>query len=1047
MSTNFFDFLHGRPLPQEENMPSMLENTVEAPSPPKRFWALCEGLGNTLRDNTEQLAVRINRDFEAIGEAFEAAGVAAVTHAAANVIRFNPEEMENLKLQHQQQLRAITGSDHLNALLLQAVPRVLEEVRPEIESLDNPIIKAYLKGQLQQGGLLFTLFQVLLPQILCNLAGTATEEEAPGNARLLAIFPRLVDLIEAQAEDIHLQMHVEMERIDSTLSREEQKQLLLSQHPDRIREIFMPLSDSFLAQALPRGAQDLPLVAPLDAVMWGMLKNRLFPDLLFTLYWMVADFQIDRRQAELREAPHGELLDRLAEAVPLATEAFGLPLVEMCSPLIAQAVLNGIAADQVEDPEGLGAWLQNLFAELATHECPTTQQLVAQIGLCAQAFFSHLMANLANTGGGNLPVISQCSLQWNAFVVQHENEIDARLVAIGANDAAILEDPALQSLFQPLCIQLLESLKIRNSSDLPIPEFFKELGYAQLKLKGTQALISLYTQLQAHKRKEEEVESQLRAHYGVEFPQISAALDRFIESKIDALPNYSAVLSNVVCNAFSSQLLAWNPEGQEAIPAYLEEQMPFLRELFEAELAQPTPAAKELVKPFLRAQYLQLLAKEVGIGIPDDEFQRQVNTRFDVVINVLNGIGACFSEMHASLASEEDAAARIEAMHVPTFVADQDKETARVLQRQIADLKKGMFDQLEIYERDNDLEAVRGPLAECERHMHAAESALNALQKRSLRTLSAQIVPLMGLDQLGAPPLFVEGIKNVIAQNLLPEILVNVYNLASDANKLNRTLLQGLRSLNTLNLEIEMDAHFTSPSRDSIPNDPLQQRLEEACSIFISQIVELSTDSLQSLIINSRMVHAFLVEALAAALRQQLSQPLFKEILMLEGELPEVAVAAESPADSLVDPTEQLLAGLRAARNLEKDLEEALVSMAIKGASDMPVHAFSNAWRFVSKKMENLLSHFGCFGDLIMSLINFIMQGFILQVIGTLLAYILRALYDQGLMLAEPYLRGRVRNLLQALHMNVNKNIIHRVTSDVVCQLRNAQQSAADNLS
>lgn len=973
----------------------------------------------------------------------EDTAIAMVTSATANFLRFNPSELEELKLRNKERLRAIAGCDHLNNLLIQLVPAMMEQLSSELEQEEDRVIREYLKGQLNSGGLLHSVFQMLLTQVVCNLAMSSTDngEETSGNARVLAILPRLCETGEEYLPDITSAME-NLLHVNPSQPLEHERTRILNLHQVEIRNAFGPLGKALLVQALPGGKNEIPLVAPFDMIIWKLIKNRLLPDALFNMYWAATYACVKPEQEALLAVPHGELFDCISEGIPHVIQAFGLPLLKASSALIADKILE-VAPTAIGDKEDAREWLKNLFKMLADGNSPAVQRLISYGGHTAQAIFSSLVIKLSNSSQGHIPLFDQLYEAWTAFEISSSQHIVDAFSSSDFDESA-MNDPEVSSLFAPLCSQMLEMIGIGSKTDLDLPEGLQDLVHKRLMSTITTALISFSFTMHKQKSKTLATEALLESHYGVDYQRISSVLNQFVETSIDKLSGNSSLLSDVACRTIQHQMQQWSLGGGVTIPSYLEESLPRFQALISDMLAEPPEALKGILRPVIRALSCQHLAEELNLQPSAADSAMRPEARANIAINVLNGLGSYFADLTSQRESLDDQA-YIDFLKLPSFIVSEDQEQYTILQKDLEDSKSALFDLLDRYEETQDLESLRAGFLEANLGLQETKRRLDDLQKKSLQGLAAAIIPLAGVgpgDDFGVPEPFATALRNILSANLLPEILGCIYNFASDAKTMNSILLNVINGISNDTETSEILANGADESSE-VPNDELQEDLKAACDGFISNLISLSAGEHQGIILNSQLLRRPLVSLVAGKMRQALTRSFFEESLEVFSQQEAVTEEIRDSSDRECDPVLNLIQSLREERQMGIEIDTGLYELFNDGISQTPMFALESAWKLLLRKIDGSLSILGVFGRLIKCILQFVVEIVFFQIICTALSIVLRFVHAKGMSLAEPLVRERIRSLRETIHSNMNKSLLFRVTNDIVSCLREAQAESS----
>lgn len=400
----------------------------------------------------------------------------------------------------------ISGSMHLSKAIHALSPSIAEWVQEKLIALKlHESVSQFLQDE---HWTVQTFVDVLFPTLYVNLAKSLKENDnLPVNDKisLVDITAYICKIINAHLPDIEARIQ-EVDKISDPVSKEAE-----------MCALFIPLTEDFLAIALPNGVKDLPLtqIPMLSNYFWDSIQKQILPSLFLDVYRQLVLSSKTTLKEELIQRPGGQSLVSMAQtggkqaAETLAEVCTGVKTLDKNNQLSDLAVaisknLDSMIYGSDQFKTWLMGWLLSLISDFGTSDKPEIKQLWKFFGGYFEPLLMHVFAHLSKVPeippshtGRQPDVFGIMAIRFFTMTSQFFNAnktiIKERMdVLKSLPEANPDEDPVLLGIFKSYADNLLSMMGLDHPETLPLPEFIRGVLVGQLKETAPPFLLRQY---------------------------------------------------------------------------------------------------------------------------------------------------------------------------------------------------------------------------------------------------------------------------------------------------------------------------------------------------------------------------------------------------------------------------------------------------------------------------------------------------------------------------------------------------------------------------
>lgn len=899
-------------------------------------------------------------------------------------------------------------------------------------------------------------------------------------------------------------------KLDARLGEIEQ---FIGVEPDEDPEfvaMFKPLSDKMLAMAGLDKPENFPAAGMVRAVALPAIADGI-PKLLAKGYRDMANAPKDRvqYQARLRQVlnPNESQEGVLAQK----SETVAQHLEKLCGFMagsitkVVTKYLNGNTPLKMEkDSQAQAVWgdfvkknLETLLLKVMVNYAERTPEVIrAPEGGHPKALLpANMVVRLADVMGKKLK-------EAKPRMDNAEKIVDPKL-----------RNKAMRKAMRPLANELLSMFGPKEKEsllkDLPLPMAAGEQVLTALeKQLLPDLLVEMYQDTTAWEREVGACREQLFAYYKT--THVQEACHVIAQYVADFVPHLLSTshedLAATIFKVLEKQLAESGITEANELTAYLkshpEEVMALLAENMKALGESQDPAIKAL-NPVIHDQMEAVLLKvfaNLSKKIYDKENPAGAHYQQEFLSNAAISLMKVMSDHlrkvnsvqrrngvnHAHELSQEQL---LKAFGSALHGGVPNSPEALQAQKKIAEAKQIIRAELKVIQKGRPEN-----LAEARRKIKAAKAVIKKEQeivnesrkKNFFIPFTNELMKLLEIDDpnnLPFPAPIREEILELVKNNLLPEVLMKLYELILDPNTLNKIVLNTLDTFNETMEQIAREEK-ENPGRvsvqDPVPEDDLQKKMNLACGQLVLEMVEMMPNSLTNKFFKSEGIRKMAAEKVGEAVRRQLSQnwtmmkiidkgivsglPNFrdgewegkagqevftaKKFSVETGEKQAVTEALKfsfpkTEAEIEADDIKKMLDEEVTARKVKRTM----VKTVTKQAKTHMKAAFVDKWRtfqsFVDTKIEKL---FGSKGKAVKDFCDKICSAVVFTGLGTVLKIIGWPIYKATWFLIELYIGHRAKHILKNMHMSIHENMLYKASETILDALQTKDSGNSTNL-
>jgi len=403
-----------------------------------------------------------------------------------------------------QEINKFCGSYNPALAIHKLTPLLAKWVQKELVALDwHKSVNAFLK---EEHWTLQTLLDVLLTTMYANISKSLKEGTA--NQAILDRPVEVADILGCLCKIAH-------EHLPSINARYDVIEKIpdLEKRERKLRQLFGPMVEDFLAIAFPKGIKEFPLtkVPWVSNSFWMNVHKHLLPSLFLGIYRQLSNPLKEEKKQKLLQIPGGESLVSLAE---IAGQKGGetIPSLFMnsdekntFSPLVT-SIMDGFrscleASDKFR--EVLGNWLGKQLSHFGSSDDSNVKRLWMFIGGYLEPVFLHVFfhmsavpQNIAAMNGRTPDALGIIAIRFfslfSHFFNANKKMIDERVAALNLMLEDPEEDDVLLSLFRILADDMLEMMGLSTAEQMPLPNFIKNTAFKNLKEALPKFLLKQY---------------------------------------------------------------------------------------------------------------------------------------------------------------------------------------------------------------------------------------------------------------------------------------------------------------------------------------------------------------------------------------------------------------------------------------------------------------------------------------------------------------------------------------------------------------------------
>lgn len=871
---------------------------------------------------------------------------------AASLCALTPEELEQEHEAIKQEYfnRFKDDADPFLQTLLQLQPKIANGIIELISEEDLPLnLQETVRDQLQPGGTVYHLIEVLLPRVILNIA---EQTQAETLADALALF--MAELLET------------FDSVDEMLGKVDNK-LSKQQRKENIKNIFGLFIDKTLLFVFPKGVKEL-LLAPIVAdILWLAIRKGAGQE-LYSIYKQSSRIDLLSKEKALNAEENSKGYLQITAALGKVIEKKLPELLTEGSDGIAKEIYAELAPINDLQPENkeLQHWLSGVIQNIVNNEDPRFTRLWSLLGDKIELVGQHLLYHVLQSNRiGDVPTDSSSLADALAPIGVY---LRHGLRALEKANDQEPSDEQLTLLFQHFIKQafITVGLPAEEKKTLSIQEKIQKklAGHKEINKPKTlpyynkiEALLT--KQLIAAYRQSVEKEKLVVTYRAKCSPELAQACrhtaQNAVETATKLLNLHQGSLEDLLFDVLAEEFQCSTVDKVQELA--LEDNLAVLKSNLHSELAWlsgKNPTAQELQT--MLAEHLEILllktfADRIDLRADPEKFQELKQQNLKAVIKALDS------------ASEQ---------------LGKPQKASKIAQKELNKLKLHLKDQLEKVQKQKGkahpneakLKSARSEVAKLKARITEKKQELHNLHIQEARQQMVEAdgnilenLGLKGPEDLGLPMSIAKPLWDSLMANIVPKLMVAGQELVLDP------LLMKKMAIIAIDLYKETVDAIES-GKISVPEaiadeDELQNDLNKAFGrLLISALKAYPLPA--ELPLENEGLSAIVAPKIGMALRKMTGQleDGAVENFLAAGLLPLDKISSllleQSPETHTPEEVEETdIARMQDEQKIDESIESQAIALALETAKKIfgIEGEFEEAAALVEKECQELLGH------------------------------------------------------------------------------------------